>query len=139
MKIVVGNWDELRAHAQPIRFEVFVDEQKVPAEIELDEMDAVCMHAVAYADDGAPLATGRLLPDGHVGRMAVRKPGRGQGVGGAVLQALIKAARERGDREVILSAQTHAEPFYAAHGFVREGEEFMEAGIPHITMRIGLA
>ncbi|NUU03915.1 GNAT family N-acetyltransferase [Herbaspirillum robiniae] len=139
MKIIVGSWEALRAHAQPIRFEVFVDEQKVPAEIELDEMDAVCVHAVAYADDGAPLATGRLLPDGHVGRMAVLKPGRGKGVGGAVLQALIGAARERGDSEVILNAQTHAEKFYAAHGFAREGEEFMEAGIPHITMRAALA
>ncbi|MBO9535383.1 GNAT family N-acetyltransferase [Herbaspirillum sp.] len=139
MKIIVGNWEQLRAHAQPIRFEVFVDEQNVPPELELDEMDAVCVHAVAYAEDGTPLATGRLLPDGHVGRMAVLKAGRGKGIGGAVLQALIGAARARGDREVILNAQTHAEPFYVAHGFAREGEEFMDAGIPHITMRASLA
>ncbi|MFL9925987.1 GNAT family N-acetyltransferase [Herbaspirillum lusitanum] len=138
MKIVVDQWEVLRAHAQPIRFEVFVDEQKVPAEIELDEMDAVCVHAVAYAEDGAPLATGRLLPDGHIGRMAVRKPGRGKGVGGAVLQALMQAARARGDREVVLNAQSHAEKFYLAHGFAREGEEFMEAGIAHVTMRARL-
>ncbi|MFJ3054750.1 GNAT family N-acetyltransferase [Herbaspirillum sp. NPDC087042] len=138
MNITVGNWETQRAHAQPIRFEVFVDEQKVPAEIELDEMDALCIHAVAYDEAGQPLATGRLLPDGHIGRMAVRRAGRGQGVGGAVLQALIQAARERGDREVVLNAQTHAAPFYARHGFVREGEEFMEAGIPHITMRASL-
>ena len=96
------------------------------------------VHAVAYDEAGQPLATGRLLPDGHIGRMAVRKAGRGKGVGGAVLQALIQAARERGDGEVILNAQTHAEGFYNAHGFAREGEEFMEAGIPHITMRAGL-
>ncbi len=139
MNITIGNWETLRAHAQPIRFEVFVDEQKVPAEIELDEMDAVCVHAVAYDEAGQPLATGRLLPDGHIGRMAVRRAGRGQGVGGAVLQALIEAARQRGDREVILNAQTHAAPFYARYGFAREGEEFMEAGIPHITMRASLA
>jgi len=138
MKIQVGNWEALREHAQPIRFEVFVDEQQVPAEIELDEMDAVCVHAVAFDDAGAALATGRLLPDGHIGRMAVRKPGRGKGVGGAVLQALIAAARQRGDGEVILNAQSHAEKFYAAHGFAREGGEFMEAGIPHITMRMAL-
>jgi predicted GNAT family N-acyltransferase len=138
MKITVGSWEALRAHAQPIRFEVFVDEQKVPAEIELDEMDPLCVHAVAFDDAGQPLATGRLLPDGHIGRMAVRKAGRGKGVGGAVLQALIRAARERGDGEVILNAQTHAEGFYNAHGFAREGEEFMEAGIPHITMRASL-
>nr|WP_198980827.1 GNAT family N-acetyltransferase [Herbaspirillum sp. ASV7] len=139
MNITVGNWETLRAHAQPIRFEVFVDEQKVPAEIELDEMDALSIHAVAYDEAGQPLATGRLLPDGHIGRMAVRRAGRGQGVGGAVLQALIDAARQRGDREVILNAQTHAAPFYARYGFAREGEEFMEAGIPHITMRASLA
>ncbi len=137
--IIVGNWETLRAHAQPIRFEVFVDEQKVPAEIELDEMDALSIHAVAYDEAGQPLATGRLLPDGHIGRMAVRRAGRGQGVGGAVLQALIEAARQRGDREVILNAQTHAAPFYARYGFAREGEEFMEAGIAHITMRASLA
>ena len=139
MNITIGDWETLRAHAQPIRFEVFVDEQKVPAEIELDEMDALSIHAVAYDEAGQPLATGRLLPDGHIGRMAVRRAGRGQGVGGAVLQALIDAARQRGDREVILNAQTHAAPFYARYGFAREGEEFMEAGIPHITMRASLA
>ena len=139
MNITVGNWETLRSHAQPIRFEVFVHEQKVPAEIELDEMDALSIHAVAYDDAGQPLATGRLLPDGHIGRMAVRRAGRGQGVGGAVLQALIQAARERGDREVILNAQTHAAPFYARYGFAREGEELMEAGIAHITMRASLA
>ena len=138
MKITTGSWEQLRAQAQPIRFEVFVDEQKVPAEIELDEMAPHCLHAVAYDDAGQPLATGRLLPDGHIGRMAVRKAGRGQGVGGAVLQALIAAARARGDAEVILNAQVHAEGFYQRHGFAREGEQFMEAGIPHITMRARL-
>ncbi|MDT0354959.1 GNAT family N-acetyltransferase [Herbaspirillum huttiense F1] len=138
MKITTGSWEQLRTQAQPIRFEVFVDEQKVPAEIELDEMDPHCVHAVAYDDAGQPLATGRLLPDGHIGRMAVRKAGRGQGVGGAVLQALIAAARARGDAEVILNAQLHAEGFYQRHGFAREGEQFMEAGIPHITMRARL-
>lgn len=138
MEIITGSWEQLRAQAQPIRFEVFVDEQKVPAEIELDDMDPHCVHAVAYDAAGQPLATGRLLPDGHIGRMAVRKAGRGQGVGGAVLQALMAAARARGDAEVILNAQLHAEGFYQRYGFVREGEPFMEAGIAHITMRARL-
>ncbi|MCP1573022.1 putative GNAT family N-acyltransferase [Herbaspirillum rubrisubalbicans] len=110
----------------------------MPAEIELDDMDPHCLHAVAYDDAGQPLATGRLLPDGHIGRMAVRKAGRGKGVGGAVLQALMQAARQRGDVEVILNAQVQAEGFYQAHGFAREGEQFMEAGIAHITMRARL-
>lgn len=136
--IKIAAWDELQADAAAIRMEVFVVEQKVPAELEMDEMDPVCVHAVAYDDAGTPVATGRLLPDGHIGRMAVRKSGRGQGVGGAVLQALMATARQRGDREVMLNAQTHAATFYGSHGFAQEGEEFMDAGIPHIHMRAAL-
>lgn len=128
-------WTELREDAVLIRNEVFVVEQKVPAELEMDDMDAVCVHAIAYDEVGMPLATGRLLPDGHIGRMAVRRSSRGQGIGGAVLQALMAVARQRGDREVVLNAQMRAAPFYGNHGFVREGEAFMEAGIPHIQMR----
>jgi predicted GNAT family N-acyltransferase len=121
--------------AQPIRYEVFVIEQNVPVELEWDDMDKVCLHAVAYDEQGQAIGTGRLLPDGHIGRMAVRKAARGTGVGGALLEALMARAKERGDRSVLLSAQTHAEPFYLRYGFVREGKEFMEAGIPHIHMR----
>lgn len=137
--IKIAAWDALSADAALIRNEVFVVEQNVPAELEMDEMDALCVHAVAYDQGGTPLATGRLLPDGHIGRMAVRKNGRGQGIGGAVLQALMAAARARGDHEVALNAQTHAAPFYASHGFAQEGELFMEAGIEHIHMRATLA
>jgi predicted GNAT family N-acyltransferase len=111
-----------------IRLEVFVQEQHVPAELEMDDKDAVCLHAVAYDAQGTPVATGRLLPDGHIGRMAVRKPHRGTGIGGRLLQGLMAQARARGDREVVLSAQTHAAPFYLRHGFVQRGGEFMEAG-----------
>jgi predicted GNAT family N-acyltransferase len=134
----IADWDTLREHAALIRHEVFVVEQAVPAELEMDELDIVCLHAVAYDQEGQPLATGRLLPDGHIGRMAVRKSGRGGGIGGAVLQVLIAAARQRGDRQVMLNAQTHAASFYARHGFVQEGEDFMEAGIAHIAMRMQL-
>jgi predicted GNAT family N-acyltransferase len=137
--IRIAAWAELRADAMLIRNEVFVAEQRVPAELEMDDMDAVCAHAIAYDAAGMPLATGRLLPDGHIGRLAVRSRCRGQGIGGAVLQALMAVARQRGDREVVLNAQTHAAPFYGSHGFAREGEEFMEAGIPHIRMRAWLA
>lgn len=137
--IKIAAWDALSTDAALIRNEVFVVEQNVPAELEMDEMDALCVHAVAYDQGGTPVATGRLLPDGHIGRMAVRKNGRGQGIGGAVLQALMAAARERGDHEVALNAQTHAAPFYASHGFTQEGELFMEAGIEHIHMRATLA
>ncbi|MES2298337.1 MAG: GNAT family N-acetyltransferase [Pseudomonadota bacterium] len=129
-----GDWESMRFHAQPIRFEVFVHEQNVPAEIELDAMDPLCLHAVAFDDDGEPVGTGRLLPDGHIGRMAVRKLARGTGVGGKLLQGLMARARERGHQGVVLSAQTQAAPFYAAHGFTLKGEQFFEAGIAHVNM-----
>lgn len=134
--IRLGDWATLGSDATAIRFEVFVDEQKVPAEIELDDMDAVCLHAVAYDDAGNAIGTGRLLPDGHIGRMAVRQPGRGTGVGGAILTLLMDKARERGDAAVVLNAQTVAAPFYARHGFVQQGEQFEEAGIAHVEMRL---
>jgi len=137
--IRLGDWATLGPHATAIRFEVFVDEQKVPAEIELDDMDAVCLHAVAYDDAGNAIGTGRLLPDGHIGRMAVRQPGRGTGVGGAILTLLLEKARERGDAAVVLNAQTVAAPFYARHGFVQQGEQFEEAGIAHVEMRLQFA
>jgi len=134
--IRLGDWATLGQDATAIRFEVFVDEQKVPAEIELDDMDAVCLHAVAYDEAGNAIGTGRLLPDGHIGRMAVRQPGRGTGVGGAILTLLMDKARERGDAAVVLNAQTVAAPFYARHGFVQLGEQFEEAGIAHVEMRL---
>ncbi|MRW84721.1 GNAT family N-acetyltransferase [Pseudoduganella sp. FT26W] len=134
-EIKLGDWGTLNADAKLIRFEVFVEEQNVPAELEMDQMDAVCLHAVAYDADGTPIGTGRLLPDGHIGRMAVRKIARGSGVGGELLQALMAQARARGDQYVALSAQTHAAPFYERHGFAIEGEEFYEAGIAHINMQ----
>lgn len=132
--VKVGDWAVQRADAQAIRYEVFVVEQKVPLEMEWDDMDPLCIHAVAY-EGGKAIGTGRLLPDGHIGRMAVMRGMRGQGVGGALLEVLMNEARKRGDATVILNAQTQAEPFYRRFGFERMGEEFMEAGIPHITMR----
>jgi len=135
IRVTLGGWTAQRAEAQAVRLEVFVQEQKVPLEMEWDEMDSRCIHAVAYDGEGRAVGTGRLLPDGHIGRMAVRKPARGSGIGALMLEALVEAARQRGDREVMLNAQTQAEPFYLRHGFLREGEVFMEAGIPHIHMR----
>jgi predicted GNAT family N-acyltransferase len=130
-----GDWGTLADDAKAVRFEVFVEEQNVPANIELDDMDVLCLHAVAYDASGTPIGTGRLLPDGHIGRMAVRKSARGSGLGGALLQALMAQARQRGHLQVALSAQTHAAPFYLQHGFAVEGDEFFEAGIAHINMQ----
>jgi predicted GNAT family N-acyltransferase len=133
--LTLGDWVRQREDARRIRYDVFVIEQKVPVELEWDEMDAVSLHAVVYDEDGAPIGTGRLLPDGHIGRMAVHSTARGRGIGGVILQALMDEARARGDRAVILNAQIQAEGFYQRFGFERCGPEFMEAGIPHIEMR----
>ncbi len=134
----LGPWDALRADAERIRFEVFVTEQKVPAEIELDHWDPQCVHALALDATGAAIGTGRLLPDGHIGRMAVHNTARGLGVGRTLLRALMDEARRRGHQEVVLSAQTHAVPFYEREGFRTEGEIYDDAGIPHIDMRCRL-
>ena len=137
LRIDLLPWEKARAHAAPIRFAVFVEEQGVPREIELDEHDADSVHGIVFDQDKA-VATGRLLPDGHIGRMAVLKPWRGRGIGALMLNSLIRCAKERGDAEVVLSAQVHAVPFYRAHGFVEEGEQYMEAGIAHRNMRRAL-
>jgi predicted GNAT family N-acyltransferase len=135
IRIDVLPWERAREAASRIRFEVFVREQRVPQEIELDEHDAVSLHALALDDRAGPVGTGRLLPDGHIGRMAVLRAWRGKGVGSALLARLVELARERGDAEVVLSAQVHAEAFYRAKGFRPEGAIYEEAGIPHLTMR----
>jgi len=134
LRIELVHWNAARAEASRIRLTVFVGEQRVPPQIEIDDQDAVCVHALAYAG-GKAVGTGRLLPDGHIGRMAVLKQSRSLGVGGAILERLVEEARRRGMREVVLSAQTHALGFYRKHGFREEGEVFEEAGIPHQEMR----
>ncbi len=127
-------WPSAEAEAMRIREAVFVVEQGVPREIERDAWDAQCDHALAFAAAGRVVGTGRLLPDGHIGRMAVLAEWRGQGVGSQILAALVARARARGIPRVVLNAQTHAAPFYARHGFAAFGDEFMEAGIPHVAM-----
>lgn len=134
-RVSLDTWIKHAQAAREIRTEVFVVEQQVPIDLEWDEFDASSLHALACDENGFAMGTGRLLPDGHIGRMAVRKTVRGKGMGGAILSALMQAARERGDQEVVLNAQVHAQDFYARFGFVAEGEIFLDAGIPHIRMR----
>lgn len=138
VRIVVGTWDRLREDASAVRHAVFVVEQSVPPDIELDDNDAVSVHAVAYDAEGRPVGTGRLLSDGHIGRMAVLPSLRGAGVGGQVLEALIRQGRGDGHRMLVLHAQTHAKAFYEAHGFRAEGATFIEAGIEHVAMSLAL-
>ena len=134
----LGSWTELGEHAQRLRTEVFVQEQRIPKELEGDAADATAVHAVAYNRLGRPLATGRLLAHepgtSKIGRMAVERTLRGGRLGRDVLHALMEAARARGDAEVLLHAQRSAEGFYVRLGFAVIGEPFEEAGIPHVTM-----
>jgi YbgC/YbaW family acyl-CoA thioester hydrolase len=134
----LGSWAELGEQARAIRSEVFVREQKIPAELEWDAADEGCLHAVATNRLGVALATGRMTEHvpgvAKIGRMAVLAPMRGGQIGRAVLDALQKAARERGDREALLHAQLSAAPFYTRAGFTPRGSTFDEAGIAHIEM-----
>ena len=135
VRVEIADWAKAELQVMPVRMAVFVVEQGVPEDIERDVFDAVSRHAIARDETGAVVATGRLLPDGHIGRMAVAAPLRAKGVGGAVLEALVAAAVRAGLAEVALNAQVHALAFYRRHGFVEYGDVFMEAGIPHRAMR----
>jgi len=133
-QLSLGSWEAIGALAAPVRTAVFVHEQGIPAELEWDDADAVSLHCVARLGDTIA-GTGRLLPDGHIGRMAVLPDYRGHGLGGVILERLVVAARERGDEAVELSAQVAVLDFYRRHGFVALGEVYQEVGIPHQRMR----
>ena len=139
--IRTGPWSQLQPDASAVRVRVFVDEQKIPLEMEWDEADNVALHAVAYNRLGQPLATGRLLQGNPaepgvacIGRMAVERVVRGTRLGRDILETLADAARERGDHEVRLHAQCSAQGFYGRLGFSAVGAPFEEAGIAHIEM-----
>ncbi len=138
LDVRTGTWDELGREAQPIRNAVFVQEQGIPAELEWDAADAHCVHAVAYNRFGMALGTGRLLEHApgvaKIGRMAVLQAMRGADIGRALLEALIDLARRRGEREVVLRAQSSAAGFYSRAGFTPRGQPFEEAGIAHLEM-----
>jgi YbgC/YbaW family acyl-CoA thioester hydrolase len=138
----LGGWDRLGADARRVRQAVFSEEQGMAAELVADDSDAQALQAVAYNRFGVPVACGRLLRAApglaQIGRMAALATVRGAGLGTAVLDALLEAARERGDREVMLKAQSAAAPFYRRAGFAAVGEPFVEAGMPHLEMRRAL-
>ncbi len=134
VQLSLCDWVQAESRVMPLRIEVFVREQGVPLEMERDEFDPVSLHAVCTVG-GEVIGTGRLLPDGHIGRLAVARDRRGHGVGGRMLQALVAEAARRGLAEVVLHAQVQAEAFYARHGFVADGPVFDEVGIAHRLMR----
>lgn len=117
-----------------VRDAVFVLEQGVPVELEHDALDPACTHVLAWDELGRPVGTGRLTPEGRIGRMAVLAEARNQQVGQAVLEALVGAARAAGLAQVVLHAQLPARDFYARQGFLPEGPEFIEADIAHQQM-----
>jgi YbgC/YbaW family acyl-CoA thioester hydrolase len=138
LTIKVGGWGTLGDEARAIRLEVFVQEQQIPLALEQDALDMDALHVVACNRLGAPVATGRLLVAApgvsKIGRVAVKRSLRGTGVGQMTLQALEDAAKQRGDTQVMLHAQSSATRFYLTHGFKVSGEPFKEAGIEHIAM-----
>jgi len=138
VQLHLGSWHDFQKLAAPLRTEVFVDEQKVPADMEWDHDDASALHCVAINRMGMVLATGRLLQHapgvGRIGRMAVKKQLRGSDLGRRVLHTLMDAAQQRGDTQVLLHAQCSAEGFYQRAGFKPQGSIFEEAGIAHIEM-----
>jgi predicted GNAT family N-acyltransferase len=136
--IRVLDWDDAAPLARPVREEVFVLEQRVPLELEWDDDDPRCRHAVAADTAGAAIGTARLLPGGRIGRMAVRKPWRRRGVGAALMRALLDEARRAGMTTITLHAQTHAAAFYRRFGFSVRGGQFLEAGIAHVEMTLEL-
>ena len=138
-RVEIVAYDTAREQLHAVREEVFIGEQHVPAELERDALDPLSTHALATLLDGTPVGAARLTPDRHVGRMAVRQPWRGHGIGDALLTALVNEARRLQWPDLALNAQVDAIDFYLRHGFQPRGERLMEAGIEHQAMARTLA
>jgi predicted GNAT family N-acyltransferase len=135
-EVVVAATPQQRQDAFAVRIAVFVEEQGISREDELDEADATAVHCVGY-DDGTPVAAGRLIAENgyaKIGRMAVLADHRGRGIGAQVLEVLEQAGIERGIRHFKLSAQLHAKGFYERSGYTAVGDVYGEVSIPHIAM-----
>jgi predicted GNAT family N-acyltransferase len=132
------SWHDGEPLLRAVREAVFMREQGVPEELEWDGLDEGGRHALALSLQGEAVGCGRLLPDGHIGRIAVLPEWRNQKVGTAIMEVLLDEARVRGLQQVKVAAQTQAVPFYHGFGFVEQGEVFMDAGLPHIKMHLKL-
>ncbi|MBI5890657.1 MAG: GNAT family N-acetyltransferase [Nitrosomonadales bacterium] len=132
------SWHDGEPLLRAIREAVFIREQNVPEELEWDDMDGGSRHALALSLNGDAIGCGRILPNGHIGRIAVLPQWRNQRVGTAIMEALLDEARVRGLKQVDVEAQTQALPFYHLFGFVEHGKEFMDAGMPHRKMKLKL-
>jgi predicted GNAT family N-acyltransferase len=131
--IRLADWKKDQAALRRIREAVFIAEQAVPAELEWDSDDASAVHFLAYEGE-YPMGTARLLPDGHIGRVAVLKDWRGLKVGEKLIHTVIAEAEKRGLKQQMLSAQVHATSFYERFGFSVVSDEYLDAGIPHVDM-----
>ena len=127
----VSEYEPLIHH---IRHSVFTLEQKVESTLDFDGLDPLAIHALIY-DHEIPVATGRLLDDGHIGRVAVLSSHRGLGYGKQIITTLEKFAVENHYQRLYLGSQLHAEPFYKKLGFSCFGEQYIEANIKHISMQ----
>ena len=134
----VADWQIDNPAVRSMRETVFIQEQHVPVELEWDQFDVDCLHLLALDATNRPIGTARLLQDGHIGRMAVLKEWRGCGVGTALLKHLLSEAKTRGLAIAIVNAQTYAIDFYTRFGFKLKGDEFLDAGIPHVRMLLQL-
>ena len=131
-------WHDAEPLLREVRELVFIREQGVPAELEWDGMDEDSHHVLALSNAGQAIGCGRILPNAHIGRIAVIPEWRGKKVGTAILEGLLAYAGNKGFTEVEMDAQVHALPFYLNFGFVTEGEVFMDANIPHRKIRMKL-
>ncbi len=138
MTVRLLDWTTAAQRLSAVRRTVFIEEQHVPEALEWDDDDALSVHALAESPGGWPIGTARLLPDGHIGRMAVLPPWRRAGVGAMLLGCLLVEAESRGHRIVRLHAQVQAIGFYERFGFAVAGPVFDDAGIPHRTMTLSL-
>jgi predicted GNAT family N-acyltransferase len=127
-------WEKGKELLSNIRYQVFVDEQKVPIELEIDTDDPLAAHVLCLVD-GQPVGTGRIILDGHIGRLAVLQAHRKQGYGNKILDHLELIAKENDLTQVFLNAQITAIPFYEKRGYTIISDVFDDAGIPHQTMQ----
>ena len=134
IEIKIVDFQEYFSNIKDIRTTVFIEEQRVPPELEWDEFDESSTHILAYYNKKA-VGTARLLEDGHIGRMAVLKPYRNRNIGKNMLKYLIRLAQEKSIKNIELSAQEHAVEFYKKYGFSIFGDVYMDAGIPHFDMK----
>jgi predicted GNAT family N-acyltransferase len=133
-RVHLAKWAQDAAAIRTVRNTVFTAEQGISESLDFDGRDAQCVHVLADLENGEPVGTARMLPDGHVGRIAVHAAWRGRGVGTRLVEYLIEVAREQGLTEIYLHSQAQAAEFYACLGFETRDEPFMEAGIEHVLM-----